>query len=75
MATAELPASLASTTTEVRDETPISTKVADGISKGPGKYAVWLIAFVWTIPTFGLLITSFRPEDDIKSTGWWVWFT
>ncbi len=75
MATTELPASATPAPTEVRDETPISTKVADSISRGPGKYAVWLIALVWTIPTFGLLVTSFRPEDDIKSTGWWVWFT
>jgi alpha-glucoside transport system permease protein len=75
MATTELPSSIAPAPGEFRDETPVSTKVADAVSWGPGKYAVWLIAFVWTIPTFGLLITSFRPEDDIKSTGWWVWFT
>ncbi len=75
MATTELPSSITPAPTEFRDQTPVSTKVANAVSWGPGKYAVWLIAFVWTIPTFGLLITSFRPEDDIKSTGWWVWFT
>jgi alpha-glucoside transport system permease protein len=30
-----------------------------------------LIAVLWTIPTAGLLITSFRPEADITSSGWW----
>ena len=33
-----------------------------------------LIAIMWTVPTLGLLVTSFRPEADIKSTGWWTWF-
>lgn len=37
--------------------------------------AAVVIAVLWTIPTFGLLITSIRPEKDIKSTGWWEWFT
>lgn len=36
--------------------------------------AVAIIAIIWTIPTFGLLVTSFRPEVDIKSTGWWTFF-
>ncbi|MEV4498175.1 carbohydrate ABC transporter permease [Micromonospora arborensis] len=34
-----------------------------------------VIAVVWTIPTFGLLISSLRPEDEIKTTGWWTAFT
>ncbi|MEH0936105.1 carbohydrate ABC transporter permease [Micromonospora psammae] len=34
-----------------------------------------VIAVVWTIPTFGLLVSSLRPEDEIKSTGWWTAFT
>jgi alpha-glucoside transport system permease protein len=30
------------------------------------------IAVLWTIPTIGLFITSFRPENDVKTTGWWT---
>jgi len=34
-----------------------------------------IIALLWTVPTFGLFISSFRPENEIKSTGWWTFFT
>jgi alpha-glucoside transport system permease protein len=37
--------------------------------------AAVIIAVLWTLPTFGLLISSFRPEDAIKRTGWWTFFT
>jgi alpha-glucoside transport system permease protein len=30
-----------------------------------------LIVVVWTIPTVGLLISSFRNRDDIQTSGWW----
>lgn len=30
-----------------------------------------LIGFLWSIPTFGLFISSFRPAALITSTGWW----
>ena len=33
-----------------------------------------VIAILWTIPTVGLLITSFRPELDIRQSGWWTVF-
>ena len=33
-----------------------------------------IIAVLWTIPTLGLLVTSFRPRADIRKSGWWtVW--
>jgi alpha-glucoside transport system permease protein len=34
-----------------------------------------VIAVLWTVPTFGLLVTSFRPELDIRTSGWWTVFT
>jgi alpha-glucoside transport system permease protein len=33
-----------------------------------------IIAVLWTLPTFGLFVSSFRPEDEIKTTGWWTIF-
>ena len=36
---------------------------------------VVVIATLWTVPTFGLVLSSFRPEDDIKKTGWWTFFS
>jgi alpha-glucoside transport system permease protein len=29
---------------------------------------------LWTIPTFGLFVSSFRPEVQVKTTGWWTIF-
>jgi alpha-glucoside transport system permease protein len=37
--------------------------------------AAIIIAALWTIPTLGLLISSFRPEEEVKTSGWWTWFT
>jgi alpha-glucoside transport system permease protein len=34
--------------------------------------ALILIVMLWTVPTVGLLISSFRPEEDILTTGWWT---
>lgn len=32
------------------------------------------ICFIWLIPTVGLLISSFRPADQILQSGWWTVF-
>lgn len=29
---------------------------------------------IWVLPTLGLLITSFRPAEDVAQTGWWTVF-
>lgn len=34
-----------------------------------------MVALLWTIPTFGLLVSSLRDPQDINSTGWWTFFT
>lgn len=30
---------------------------------------------IWIVPTLGLLITSFRPAEEVNSTGWWTVFS
>lgn len=32
------------------------------------------IAVLWTVPTFGLLVTSLRPPWEAHYTGWWTFF-
>ena len=36
------------------------------------RIAVIAIVILWLIPTLGVLITSFRPESLVDSTGWWT---
>lgn len=37
--------------------------------------AAVIIAVLWTVPTFGLFVSSFRPEQQVKTTGWWTIFS
>jgi alpha-glucoside transport system permease protein len=50
---------------------PVGRSVAASLSSRRGRYIVYAIVFFWTIPTFGLLISSIRPELEVKTTGWW----
>ncbi|MEY3316901.1 MAG: hypothetical protein RLZZ503_103 [Actinomycetota bacterium] len=51
-------------------------KKAKDIFASPVASAVAItIAILWTIPTFGLLVSSIRPEKDINNSGWWTFFT
>ena len=36
---------------------------------------VIFLAAIWTIPTIGLFITSFRSKDAIAGSGWWTFLT
>ena len=47
-------------------------KMKDAFSSPWASAAAIIIAIFWTIPTFGLLVSSVRPEKDINATGWWT---
>lgn len=56
--------------------TPIKTKstfrrfLDNSVVRG----AVFAIVFLWTLPTAGMLISSFRAPLDIRTSGWWTVF-
>ena len=51
-------------------------KKAKDIFSSPVASAIAIvIAVLWTIPTFGLLVSSIRPQVDINTSGWWAFFT
>ncbi|MCA9900046.1 MAG: carbohydrate ABC transporter permease [Anaerolineales bacterium] len=33
--------------------------------------SLFLLVLIWTIPTLGIFVSSFRNRDDIASSGWW----
>ena len=54
----------------------LSTRKQGNIFSSPiASFFAVLIALVWTIPTLGLFITSFRNPVDINTTGWWTFLS
>ena len=53
----------------------VSRKAKKRMTSRGATIAALIIAIVWTLPTFGLLISSFRPGSDIKTSGWWTVFS
>jgi alpha-glucoside transport system permease protein len=33
---------------------------------------VWIITIIWTVPTLGLLVTSFKTDEKILGEAWWT---
>ncbi|NDF89959.1 MAG: carbohydrate ABC transporter permease, partial [Actinobacteria bacterium] len=33
---------------------------------------VWVTTVIWTIPTLGLFVTSFKADKEILNEPWWV---
>ncbi|HET9082918.1 MAG TPA: carbohydrate ABC transporter permease [Candidatus Limnocylindrales bacterium] len=51
-----------------------SERLVRFMNKTPIHIALGIIALIWLAPTVGLLVTSFRPRQDIQVTGWWESF-
>jgi alpha-glucoside transport system permease protein len=48
------------------------SKLNSFFNKLPTHLAIVVLMLLWIIPTFGLLVTSFRPVQAINSSGWWT---
>jgi alpha-glucoside transport system permease protein len=69
--------SQAHATPAATDDGPTEAGVTSGADEATG--GSWLvralllgIVAIWTVPTLGLLVSSFRTEEAVQSTGWWT---
>ena len=46
-------------------------RIMRSVNSGLLTALVVIISLLWSVPTFGLFISSFRPPAAIHSTGWW----
>ena len=60
--------------TVVLESMPAPAPDAKAGKKGGWFVRITIVAVValWTLPTLGVLISSFRPEQLVDSTGWWT---
>ncbi len=58
--------------TLLRPPSSLSRDAARALNNGLISVLVILIALIWSVPTFGLFITSFRPVTVTQSNGWWT---
>lgn len=48
-------------------------RMKDGRTRSVTSIIVMVVlAVIWTIPTIGLLVSSFRSRDAVASSGWWT---
>lgn len=68
---------MAAATEDMAGRTPRtrSQRITHFLTKTPLHIFLVLLALFWMTPTFGLLITSFRPVERISQSGWWTALT
>lgn len=62
------------TTLVVRNTGSLGYRLRRALSGATLRMIILIICFVWTLPTVGLLISSFRSAKDIRTSGWWTVF-
>ncbi len=63
-------------TTESRSVTAGSVdrvgRVVYGFLRALPTWILWLLVFVWSVPSGSLFLNSFRPRDAQRAHGWWA---
>jgi alpha-glucoside transport system permease protein len=54
----------------------MNTRTRERINKILGRIPLHIVIIIlcllWVLPTLGLLVTSFRPVQDVNTSGWWT---
>jgi alpha-glucoside transport system permease protein len=57
------------------DAVKLDFRIGENAGRTGSAVVLWSIVAVWTLPTFGLLLSSLRAERAVKTQGWWKIFT
>ncbi len=57
------------------EEAKHDLQVGDSARRTGSAVVLWSIVALWSLPTIGLLLASFRQEVAVKTEGWWTIFT
>jgi alpha-glucoside transport system permease protein len=63
------PVAISSVVTE--EGTAVAT-LYQRLKRVPPLFILWFIVLVWSLPTIGLLVNSFRTRDNQRASGWWT---
>ncbi|GHO63266.1 hypothetical protein KSC_021580 [Ktedonobacter sp. SOSP1-52] len=55
-----------------RERSSLGSVLARSASSGVVTALAIAIGLLWSVPTFGLFVSSFRPPSLINTTGWWT---
>jgi alpha-glucoside transport system permease protein len=55
----------------VGQRTGIAAALAGALDRWPVHLTLIVVSLIWLLPTAALLISSFRPESEVLTTGWW----
>ncbi len=76
MSAAPTPAPDTDTDTATEDAaSPLAPPKEASRGSWPVRLGLILVIAIWTIPTVGLLVASFRDRDLTRTSGWWTVFT
>jgi alpha-glucoside transport system permease protein len=60
---------------ERRQEASAAKRTKKRLTSRGATIAALVNAVLWTLPTFGLFVSSFRPAQEVRTTGWWTLFS
>ena len=57
------------------EESTVTGQARARLSRPWASATALVLAVLWTLPTFGLAVSSIRPARDTRTSGWWTFFT
>jgi alpha-glucoside transport system permease protein len=63
------------TAPRARERTGLAASIVRGLNRWPVHLTLIVIGLAWFLPTAALLVSSFRPANEVLTTGWWTAFS